>query len=364
MIANKENFLPSQLKEKMKSTIKFTLAACALALLSACGGGGTTYQTTFNANVSGLNPGESLTVVASLYADRTITQSSVVSQNGMWSSTISLPDGKMFAFDSKIEITKQPTGKSCAVTYSNLDVTSTNNTIKCVPISAAGLYTGKLGPDSGSGLATLVILNDDSYWMFFGSENSGTSIYTGLVRSDLGKSTASTYTSSQGVNVGNIPFNDLIQVSGNYTPNLSFDGFLTERNTILKLSLKPLPVRSYQFTEAPSLDKVSGSYSSATENFTISSPLGLLVGTNSNGCQYSGNVSPKKTGENIYDLTITYKGIPCPTSFQNATFSGIFLAQETSSGNILLGAPISKQLLGAVINPSKTIGTFLIATKK
>jgi len=344
---------------------KHTLALILLSILSACGGGGgTTYQTTFNANVSGLSVGESVTVVASLYADRTLTQTSVVSQNGLWSATINLPDGKMIAFDAKIQVTQQPSGKSCTVTYSDLDVASTNNTIKCAPISAAGLYSGKAGPDSGPGVATLVILNDASYWLFLGSEISGTSIYTKLARGEAGVTTSSTYTSNRGVNVGNIPFNDQIGLSGTYNPNVSFDGFLTERESTFKLSLKPLPVSSYQFTEVPNLSKIVGSYSNGNEDFTISSPLGALTGLTSDGCQYSGVVSPKTTGENLYDLTISYGAAPCPVSIRNTTLNGIFVAQETSSGNILLGAPINKQLLGAVINSTKTAGTYLIATKK
>ena len=329
----------------------FTVIAL-IALLTACGGGGTIYQTTFNANVSGLDAGETITVVASLYADKTLTQTTNISQNGMWSATINLPDGKVIAFDTKIEVTQKPAGKSCTVTYSNLDVTSTSNTIKCVPISAAGVYSGKLG--STTGVATLLVLNDGSYWMWFGADNAGVSSYSALIQSDTGKSTATTYTSTTGVNIGATPFRNNLSLLGTYVPNTSFTGTITENGVPYSLALTALPVKSYQFSEAPTLAKITGNYTSAIDTFSIS-PTGGLSGSNPNGCQYVGSVAPKLTGENLYSVNLTYGGAPCASSIQGATLNGVFVLQTTVLGT---------QILGAVINNAKTSGLFLITTKK
>lgn len=332
----------------------YTLLAFALAV-TACGGGGggtTIYQTTFNANVSGLDAGETITVVASLYADKNIAQTTNVLQNGMWSKTIKLPEGLMFAFDTKIEITQKPAGKNCVVTYINLDVTSVANTIKCTPISAGGLYSGKLG--STIGLASLLILNDGSYWMWVGTDNAGFSSYSVLIQSDAGKSTPTNYTSNSGVNVGAVPFRNNSSLSGTYTPNTSFIGTLTDNNAPYLLSLTSLPVKSYQFLEEPSLAKITGTYTSSGDNFSISS-TGALSGSRPYGCQYLGNVTPKSTGENLYVVTVNFGGAPCTSEIQGQSLSGIFLLQTTTLG---------LQILGAAINNAKTAGTFLIATKQ
>lgn len=338
----------------MIKVFKYSFVFALSILIGACGGGGsgkTIYQTTFNANVSGLDSGESITVLASLYADKTLTKSTVVSQNGMWTATIQLPEGLMIAFDTKIEITNQPVGKSCAVTYSNLDVTSNNNTIKCSPISAAGLYSGKLGASTGQ--ASLLILNDGSYWMWIGTDISGVSTYTALIQSDNGKSTTTTYNSTDGVTVGVTPFRNNSILNGNYVPNISFKGSISDNGVPYTLDLTSLPVKTYQFNEAPNLSKISGNYSSTSNTFTINSS-GIISGSNPDGCQYTGSASPKSTGENVYTLSLTYGGYPCGASFQGATLKGVFVLETTVAGT---------QLLGAIINNAKTSGRFIIATK-
>ena len=336
----------------MIAKLKFIATLTLIAVLTACGGGGgggTIYQTTFNATVSGLDSGESITVVASLYADRTITQSKVVSQNGAYSTTIDLPSGLMIAIDSKIEVTQSPTGKRCTVTYPNLDVTSSSNTIKCIPISAAGLYTGQLG--SGTGKAQLLILRNGSYWMWTGVDNAGVATYSGLVQSDLGTSTSTNYASNTGVNIGITPFRNNLSLLGTYVANTSFSGTLTD-STSFTLTLTSTPARTYQFLDDPTLTKLTGNYSSTGETFAISS-TGALSGSKS-GCQYSGTVTPKTSGENVYDLTVTYGGSPCALALRGATLNGVLVLEITAAGT---------QVIGAAINQAKTSGTFLIATK-
>ena len=324
------------------------------ALLTACGGGGggTMYQTTFNANVSGLETGESITLVASLYADKTLTQTAVVSQNGMWSTTIKLPEGLMIAFDTKIEVTKQPAGKSCVVTYPNLEVNSLSNTIKCLPISPSGFYTGKLGTTNGR--ASLLIMNDGSYWMWAGTEDVGTTNYSALIQSDIGKSTATSYTSTSGVNIAKTPFQNNLSLLGTYVSNTSFVGTLTENALAYPLTLTPTSLKTYQFSDSPTLEKITGTYASAVETITIS-PAGILSGSITNGCQFGGTVTPKTTGENVYAVSLTYGGSPCSTVQQGTTLNGVFVLQTTVSG---------KQILGAVINNAKTGGSIIITTKK
>jgi hypothetical protein len=339
----------------MKHTIKLILATASVALLAACGGGGgggTTYQTTFNANVSGLSAGESVTVVASLYADKTLTQTSVVSQNGLWSSTINLPNGNMFAFDTKIQVTQQPTGKSCTVTYSNLDVTSTGNTIKCAPISAAGLYVGKLG--ASTGVASLVILNDGSNWLWYGTETASVSTYNGLIQSDTGISSLTNYTSTGGVTVGSNPLRSNSSLTGAYVANTSFTGSVTDLNVPYALTLTAPSAVAYQFSEVPLAANIVGNYASASDTFSVGS-TGILNGSKPSGCQYFGTVTPKNTGENLYNVTVTYGGSPCDSTQQGATLKGIALLIKTTSG---------MQFFGAVVNNSKTTGNNLIAVRK
>lgn len=331
-----------------------TVALTSFALVGCGGGGGggtTIYQTTFNANVSGLDAGESITVVASLYADKTLTQSTNVSQNGMWSTTIKLPEGLMFAFDTKIDVTQKPAGKSCTVTFPDFDVTNTSNTIKCGPISAAGLYLGNLG--STTGRSTLLVLKDGSYWMWVGADNAGVTSYSVLIQSAAGTSTPNTYTSTTGVNVGANPFRNNSSLIGTYVPNTTFTGTLTDNGVPYALNLTSLPIKSYQFLDSPTLAKITGNYSSTSNTFNVSSS-GVLSGSSPSGCQYVGTVTPKTTGENLYAVAITYGGSPCASVLQGTTLNGIFILQTTVLGT---------QILGAAINNAKTSGTLFIATK-
>ena len=337
----------------MLNSYKNVLFLFVILMLQACGGGGgkTTYYSTFNANVSGLAAGETVTVVAGISGTNQ-SVSTVVTANGMWSTTINLPDGVSFANGTSITVTQQPVGKVCSVTYTTLDVSNLSNTIKCVPVSAAGLYVGKVG--TANGKAQLLILNDGSYWMWAGTETANLTTFSSLILSSAGSSTPTTYTSTTGVDIFSSPLVTNVSLIGTYVSGASFNGTLIPGSSQFALALTALPAVSYQFGDVPSLSKIAGTYSSAAESFTISSS-GTVAGQTYTGCQFNGAVTPKATGENAYDVTITFGASPCTTAFQTVPFKGVMFIETTTLGT---------QLFGGITNSSKTVGMYLIETKR
>jgi hypothetical protein len=190
--------------------------------------------------------------------------------------------------------------------------------------------------------------------MWAGTETANLTTFSSLILSSAGSSTSTTYTSTTGVDIFSSPLVTNVSLIGTYVSGASFNGTLIPGSSQFALALTALPAVSYQFGDVPSLSKIAGTYSSSAESFTISSS-GTVAGQTYTGCQFNGAVTPKATGENAYDVTITFGASPCTTAFQTVPFKGVMFIETTTLGT---------QLFGGITNSSKTVGMYLIETKR
>jgi len=77
---------------------------------------------------------------------------------------------------------------------------------------------------------------------------------------------------------------------------------------------------------------------------------GAITGS-SGGCSFTGTATPRASGKNVFDVSITFGAAPCVLPSQTVT--GIALDYITT-GN-------QTQLLVSVVNSAKTAGTMFFA---
>jgi hypothetical protein len=74
-----------------------------------------------------------------------------------------------------------------------------------------------------------------------------------------------------------------------------------------------------------------------TATLTVASN-GAIAGISSLGCSFTGTITPRPSGKNVFNTTLTFGGAPCALPGQSA--SGIALAYPLANGmtQLLAGA--------------------------
>ena len=80
---------------------------------------------------------------------------------------------------------------------------------------------------------------------------------------------------------------------------------------------------------------------------------GAITGSSA-GCSFTGTATPRASGKNVLDVSITFGASPCALPSQTAT--GIALAYRPSGGS-------TTQLITSVFNSAKTAGTMFFAQR-
>ncbi len=316
-----------------------------VTLLFACGGGGTTqsYQIIFDGTVSGLTSGQTVVLLASI--PKTSQSVLISSSGGAFNSSITLPAPYTFsdAGVATVVVSSQPSTGNCTVSF----VATTNILVVCTPtVTAAGFYSGTLGANNDAA-AQLLILNDGSYWMWASNSITGnkTIIYSATgTSSSAGTSSGGIYKSMGGVDFGGASNVPDVGLSGSFTTAGNFSGQLTESGTSYPLLLSAPPASSYQFRATPSIASVAGNYllgfgGKINNTLNVSLPQsGVFSGTTIQGCAFSATITPKNTGENIFNIIMNFGASPCETPNSKAT--GVIFGVYTTTGFQLWGGTI------------------------
>ena len=85
-------------------------------------------------------------------------------------------------------------------------------------------------------------------------------------------------------------------------------------------------------------------------SFTLSvdANTGTLAGTNL-GCTFSGSLTPRASGKNVFNLNLTMGPAPCAAAGQ--AYAGVAISYRTTTGK--------RQLVGTLQSPDKTLGSVL-----
>lgn len=200
----------------------------------------------------------------------------------------------------------------------------------------------------------LVILDGDEFWAMYGFDSAGTHYPVGFVTGQ-GVSSSGSFTSTNATDFGSAtpPIGTL---NATYTVNAVIRGTGADRvGTISFTAMVPSAV-TFNYSAPAVLADVQGRWSARNLTWMPTdldiSPTGAITGS-SDGCAFSGQLTPRTSGKNIFAASITFGPTPCSTPGQ--TSSGIALTTALPDGR--------RQIMIAGVIPSRTFGTLLVGSR-
>ena len=219
---------------------------------------------------------------------------------------------------------------------------------------AEGVYSGTL-TGSSSSVFQLLVLENDEYWSLYGTSSANAFFVAGFIQGQ-GASSNGSFASSNAKDFGIVPPASGT-VSATYVANTSISGTVAAPGGSVTFSGTPIAGSTYDYNTPANLSTIAGSWSLTALN---GSSVALTVATggaftgNSAGCSFTGTLTPRSSGKNVFNLSLTFGAAPC--SLPNQTGTGVALSSLLSGGT-------TRQLVIAGVNASRTSGTVLFGTR-
>ena len=255
------------------------------------------------------------------------------------------PTTSSTVYSSPITVSTSETVKAIALAngFSASAVGSASYTISQVTTGAAqGAYFGTAS--NGETFEAIILPNNTLYALYgttTGNVFNVLGLITGPGSSSNGSYSASItdYNYAGGVYTGS--------VSASYVSGASINGTIIDSGVgVLSFSGSVLPSSEYNFNAQASLSTIIGTWNGALLGGIAASATIVSTGTfsgSSQGCSYSGNITPDSSGMNFFDFSLKYGASPC--LLPNQTQTGIAIDYLLSNGS-------TRQLLGAVSSGS------------
>lgn len=219
---------------------------------------------------------------------------------------------------------------------------------------AEGVYSGT----TSTGLEfSLLVLENDQFYSLLGTTIGGVFFVSSLAEGQ-GNSNNGSFAAS-GVNQY---FDNGEVISGavtsTYNAGVSISGTISQPPFGTSSFSGTTPVAStYIYNTPANPSSISGAWSGqdlsgAGVNFSIGAG-GAVSGTSLLGCSFSGSVTPRASGKNVFDTSVTFGGAPCALPGQ--TVQGITVTYLLANGQ--------RQLLTAITNSNRTAGTAIFAAR-
>jgi hypothetical protein len=148
---------------------------------------------------------------------------------------------------------------------------------------------------------------------------------------------------------------DTGNITATTVANTSLNGSASYSNgTTSTFNLAPPANNSYDYNAAANPANIQGNWlgsslSGAATSIAVSSN-GTMTGT-SGGCSFTGTVTPRTSGKNVFDASMTFGALPC--ALPNQTATGMALAYATTNNQT--------QLLIGAVDSARTTGTMFFA---
>lgn len=239
---------------------------------------------------------------------------------------------------------------------------SSSSTTANTPGQAQGVYTGSFASAAiNPGKFSILILENDEYWTLYGREGSdGQLLVYGLVQGQ-GAASNGSFTTSDLKDYyydGTTANGTLIAT---YQAGATFNGTLSEngRSVSFAGAVPAAGSSTYNYSSAATVSSISGAWtgtnmSGVSSNYTIASN-GTFAGTNQYGCGFSGTVTPRPSGKNVFDVSLTNNTSPACGAASGLTGRGIALTTLLGNG--------SSQLIVAVVTSDRVYGSVIFANR-
>jgi hypothetical protein len=214
--------------------------------------------------------------------------------------------------------------------------------------TAENVYGGSLSGGS-FGSFVLAVLENGEYWQFYGRGTPAALDVAGFVEG-TGTSNGGTFTSADGMDFGLVPA-VAATVTATYTSAPSITGSVAEGTQSISFSGGPVAGSTYTYATAANLAMLANTWTVNTMT-GVSTTLtfdatGAITATDTVGCTFTGNATPRPSGKNVFDIRIVMGAAPCPAAA--TTLSGIALVMPQATGGsttLLIGAVDSSRSIG------------------
>lgn len=221
--------------------------------------------------------------------------------------------------------------------------------------SAEGVYGGSITGSAATAFQMLVLENGQ-YWTMYGTQSSTHFSVFGFIQGN-GTASGSSFTSSDAKDFGLTP-----ALAG--TVNATFDSAAKTIAGTVKAGAQtttftggPIAGSQYNYAVAASLTNIAGAWSvTSTSGETVSVNVlagGTFTAFGSSGCNFSGTITPRTSGKNVFNTTMIFGPAPC--GLPNQTASGIALSYPLANG--------TTQLILAQFDSTRTYGSAAFGTR-
>lgn len=236
-------------------------------------------------------------------------------------------------------------GGSNAVGGEFVGATTTSST--AITGTAQGLFAGIAS--NGRYFNTLVLENNQYYIVYGGLAGDAFSV-AGLI-TGTGESSNGSFTSADLREFPAFGLPILGTLSGTYTPGASFSAVVATRGTAVTYPGTVLDNTSYVYNARTSLAVIAGTWSVVSgmgvpASLRISSS-GAFSGTSAN-CDFSGSITPRASGKNVFDVTIRFGASPCALADQALSGNAVSYLQGSGKRQLLVMASDATRSVASV----------------
>jgi hypothetical protein len=223
------------------------------------------------------------------------------------------------------------------------------------PAATSALQGVFQGSNSVGTAENVIVLEDGSFWNMYGTSTVSAFLVSGVADGSASTSNGSytlTYTAFPAL--GSTPVSGT--GSGTYTAT-TIAGSDTTGGQTTTINLAAPISSNYNYNTPAVLSAISGSWSGSlldgeTGSIVISSS-GAISGTSSLGCSVTGTITPRPSGKNVFNVTLTFGASPCALPGQST--SGIALTYPLGNG--------TNQLIAGLVTPSQSKATAFFAVR-
>jgi len=222
--------------------------------------------------------------------------------------------------------------------------------------TAEGVYGGQLTGNTTSTAFELLVLENGEFWSIYGTQFGNSFGVAGFVQGS-GTSSTGSFTSSNGKDFGFAPAVAGTTTAAYNATAKTITGTTTSGTSSVAFSGGPIPGSLYNYDTAASLTTIAGSWSTTSltgEGIALNvAANGSYTAVGTSGCNFSGTITPRASGKNVFNVGITFGAAPCALAGQSGT--GIALAYPITGG--------LTQLLVAATDSTRTYGSAVFGTR-
>ncbi len=222
---------------------------------------------------------------------------------------------------------------------------------------AEGVYEGT---STTFNTVNILALENDEVYALYGNTSGGTFLVSGFIWAQ-GTSNNGMYTSSTARDYPNTAAPTTGSLTASYVANTSFNGTATGNGVSTGFTTAPPTNSTYVYNTPAQLSTITGTWNGSSlfgESGTLviasnGDMTASFTGNYSGTCTATGKASPRASGKNVYDVSLTFGATPC--SLPGTAAKGIAVSYMLANSQ--------RQLIAAITTADKSSGGLFFAAR-